>query len=307
MFTPIEPIDEVSTRRSVPTVTASEVIGTSPGLRRRAFQRIADGVISLVARKRLYRFWSFVHEVSLHGMGVLNCRPSTTGEAAFLQSVALMASEIPGPHCVVDVGANVGNYAADARAALPHARIVCLEPHPRTVAALRTRAAELRLDVVAKAAGREAGEMELHDWAFEPEGTEHATFYRDVIVTLDGYPSTSVRVPVTTVDAVMTERGIDRVLLLKIDTEGHELAVLQGASASLSRGAIEIVQLEFNEMNVISRTFFRDLLDPLAGYRIFRMLPDGLVLLDYSPRKSEIFGFQNLVAIRQDLARSLRV
>jgi FkbM family methyltransferase len=274
-------------------------------VRRRTFERIADACISLMARRRFYRFWSLVHEISLHGMGVLNYRAGTTGEAAFLRWLVEMAPRIPGPHCVLDVGANVGNYSAEVRAALPHARIVCLEPHPGTSEALRARAAALRLEVVAKAAGREPGELELHDWAVEPDGTEHATFYRDVILTLDRCPSASVRVPVTTVDAVMTDEGIERVLLLKIDTEGHELAVLQGASQSLARGVIDIVQLEFNEMNVISRTFFRDLLEPLAGYRIFRMLPDGLVALDYSPRRSEIFGFQNLIAVRQELTRTL--
>jgi FkbM family methyltransferase len=274
-------------------------------LRRRTFERLADACILLFARKRFYRFWSLVHKASLHGMGVLNYRHATTGEPAFLHWLVRMAPRIAGPHCILDVGANVGNYSAEVRAALPEARIVCLEPHPRTLKTLRARAADLGFEVVGKAAGREAGEMELHDWAFEPAGTEHATFYRDVIVTLDGCPSTSVRVPVTTLDTVLADNGIRHVLLLKIDTEGHELAVLQGASAALSRGAIDIVQFEFNEMNVISRTFFRDLLAPLDGYCIFRMLPNGLVPLDYSPRYSEIFGFQNLVAIRRDLVSTL--
>ena len=273
------------------------------GFRRRAVERLTDVGISLLVRKRFYRFWSLVHEASLHGMGVLNYRRDGTGERAFLQWLGRKARH-PGDPWILDVGANTGHYAADVRAVLPDARILCFEPHPRTLEKLQSRAAALRLDVIAMAAGREPGEVELHDRSADPDG-EHATLYRDVILTLDRRPSTSFRISVTTVDDVLAERGIDRVLLLKIDTEGHELAVLQGAGASLSRGAIDIVQLEFNEMNVFSRTFFRDLLEPLARYRLFRMLPDGLVALDYSPRKTEIFGFQNLVAIREDLVRTL--
>jgi FkbM family methyltransferase len=170
---------------------------------------------------------------------------------------------------------------------------------------LRSRASALGLDIVPKAVGREEGELELHDYD-HGEGSEHASLYREVITTIHARNPVSVRVPVTTVDAVLAERNIRRVLLLKIDTEGHERAVLEGARESLRRGAIDIVQLEFNEMNVVSRTFFRDLLELLAGYRIFRMLPDGLVPLSYSPRKVEIFAFQNIVAIREPLALHLR-
>ena len=85
--------------------------------------------------------------------------------------------------------------------------------------------------------------------------------------------------------------------LLKIDTEGHEFEVLKGAENLLKAGKIEMIHLEFNEMNVFSRVFFKDIWDYLPNYDLYRMLPDGLVhIKNYSPVFCEIFAYQNLVA-----------
>jgi len=268
-------------------------------------QRLADLWISTFSRKRLYPFWSFVHELSLHGMGIQNYRRSVTGEMHFLRWLSRESVRSGRPRWVIDIGANVGDYAASVRYAMPDARIVCFEPNPSTAARLKTRSEELRLDAVAMAVSRTAGSALLHDYADAPEGSEHATLHGNALAELTERRSTSVSVPVTTIDDVLSQRGIDRVLLVKVDTEGHELAVLEGAGHSLRRGAIDVVQLEFNEMHVFSRTFFHDLLDRLTGYQLFRMLPRDLVPLVYSPRKSEIFAFQNIVAVRTEMAGEL--
>jgi hypothetical protein len=45
---------------------------------------------------------------------------------------------------------------------------------------------------------------------------------------------------------VRRERGIERINLLKIDTEGFDLQVLEGAQESLRDGRIDFIYLEFN-------------------------------------------------------------
>ena len=85
--------------------------------------------------------------------------------------------------------------------------------------------------------------------------------------------------------------------MLKIDTEGHEFAVLRGASNLLKTGRIDVIHFEFNEMNVVSRVFFKDIWDFLPNYDFYRMLPDGLAQIkNYSPVFCEIFAYQNIVA-----------
>jgi hypothetical protein len=84
-------------------------------------------------------------------------------------------------------------------------------------------------------------------------------------------------VPITTVDAVVAERNIPKIDLLKIDVEGHELAVLAGAATTLKRRLIRLVQFEFGGCNLDTRTtlqdffyFFKD-----YGFAIALIQPSG--------------------------------
>jgi hypothetical protein len=105
------------------------------------------------------------------------------------------------------------------------------------------------------------------------------------------------KVRVVSLDEFVSQYPIDKIVLLKIDTEGHEFEVLKGAKKLLKSGKIEMIQLEFNEMNVISRVFFKDIWDLMPNYDFYRMLPDGLVRIEsYSPIFCEIFAYQNIIA-----------
>jgi FkbM family methyltransferase len=55
------------------------------------------------------------------------------------------------------------------------------------------------------------------------------------------------RVASVTVDRYLEEAGIDRVALMKVDVEGHELSVLRGASRSLEARSIRAVYFEYFE------------------------------------------------------------
>jgi hypothetical protein len=98
-------------------------------------------------------------------------------------------------------------------------------------------------------------------------------------------------------DLFCKERQISQIDFLKIDTEGHELSVLKGASHLISKKNIKLIQFEFNEMNVVSRAYMRDFLGLLANYQLHRLLPDGLLPLNDCVQDTELFGFQNIVAI----------
>ena len=99
---------------------------------------------------------------------------------------------------------------------------------------------------------------------------------------------------------------IDRISLLKIDTEGTEYDVLMGGKETLKQGKIDIIQFEFNEMNVYSRTFMKDFVEILPKYEFFRLMPYGLYPMgEYRPSTWEIFAFQNIAAIRKDIVSSI--
>ncbi len=86
---------------------------------------------------------------------------------------------------------------------------------------------------------------------------------------------------------------------MKLDTEGHELEVLKGATGLISQDAIGVIQFEFNEMNVLSRVFLRDFYRLLEGYYMYRLDSNRLVPLYRYSSENEIFRFQNFVAFNK--------
>jgi hypothetical protein len=103
-----------------------------------------------------------------------------------------------------------------------------------------------------------------------------------------------------TLDDFTEQAKLGSVDLLKIDTEGFELRVLQGARRLIDRDGLAMIQFEFNIMNVATRVFARDFLDLLPEYRFYRLLPAGLAPLGaYDAVYWEQFAYQNLVALHE--------
>lgn len=60
-----------------------------------------------------------------------------------------------------------------------------------------------------------------------------------------------------------------------------------------------MIVFEFHEMNVVIRAFMKDFQDLLEEYVFFRLLPGGLIKVPDNPLESEIFAFQNILAIQE--------
>ena len=83
----------------------------------------------------------------------------------------------------------------------------------------------------------------------------------------------------TPVDRYCDEHEIARIDLLKLDVEGHELDVLEGAARMLSRRQIGLITFEFGGTNIDSRVFFREIYNRLrqAEMTVGRITPSGYV------------------------------
>ncbi|MFN3077061.1 MAG: FkbM family methyltransferase, partial [Alphaproteobacteria bacterium] len=107
-------------------------------------------------------------------------------------------------------------------------------------------------------------------------------------------------VPITTLEQVCQENGINRIHYLKLDVEGHEVKALQGARSLLDDGRIDFVQFEFGGCNIDSKTYFQDFWYVLEKYRIHRIVKDGLFEIGKYTEKDEIFETQNFLAERRE-------
>ena len=147
---------------------------------------------------------------------------------------------------VIDVGAHIGKTTQRYRNAFPSSKIIAFEPTPDTFEQLSVNIHELR-DVKAEqmALGSVPGEAELIVYELSVlnslwESTANSYRYKT--------KGRKVTCKVDTLDAYCERNGIERIDLLKIDTEGSEIAVLQGASRMLSSDAARFVYAEFNEI-----------------------------------------------------------
>lgn len=141
------------------------------------------------------------------------------------------------PEVVFDVGAHRGQSTDRFLRWFPAARIYAFEPVSRTYAELERRFdGEGRVRTEQCAFGRVAGEATMR---LEGDSDMYA-------ITSGGAAGNGATEPVRveTVDGYATREQIARVGLLKIDTEGHDLAVLEGAQSLLAAGAIDLIQVE---------------------------------------------------------------
>lgn len=252
----------------------------------------------LFARTRFAKLNRFLFLVSLRGLGILNYGSlRASGERHFLERVLAIYARGGDASCVVlDVGANVGNYAREVLSITGNIAIHCFEPHPVNLEKLRHAVEPLGARVVPCAVGAAAGKLELFDYS-DQDGSSHASVYKEVFEKIHKRPHMSHTVDVITIDRFLERERIGHVALLKIDTEGHELAALVGAGQALREGRIDVVHFEFNEMNIASRTFLSDFFEALPGYLFYRLLGDGWIPLLDRPIEN-IFAYQNIVAVR---------
>lgn len=234
--------------------------------------------------------------MSLAGMGIGSAvwPFDESGESVFIGRFARWAATQPAPTITcVDVGANEGGYAELLLDAVgPRGEVHCFEPASETVASLRRRLA-LRdgATVHGAAVGATAGTVVLHTVPGHSQlASLHGFADRDVV---------EERVPVVTMDDWALQQGVTHVHLMKVDVEGAEADVLQGATALLGAGAIDIVQFEFGARNLRAGGSLRDLYDLLPGYRIHRLVVDGLHPLGAYRETLEIpISATNFVAVR---------
>jgi FkbM family methyltransferase len=227
----------------------------------------------------------------------------TSGEAWVLANVVSAACKGTTSPVVFDVGANVGDYALLTKQFLPAAQVYAFEPARNTYDQL-TSHLRGKADVKTYNIGFSDSERTVQLFSYEIEGNEVSLLssidQRQATQVVEVAASATEEILVKTIDGFCVENGIKRIDFLKIDVEGHELAVLRGARDMLGKGLIPIIQFEFGPANIYSRTFFFDFWTLLSGdYDIFRIIPAGIAPISYYGEHLEIFLTTNYLALKK--------
>jgi len=182
---------------------------------------------------------------------------ASSGEAAIFAKLKERSESIQ-TLCMFDVGANKGQFLTLAQTCLSGREfaIHSFEPGRKTYEQLCENARRYgNVTLNNYGFGREPGYLELF---YDTAGSGLASLTKRRLDHIGVHMDGSEKVKISTIDDYCSVNHIDRINLLKIDVEGHELDVLNGANKMFSESAIDMVTFEFGGCNIDTRTFMQD-------------------------------------------------
>lgn len=189
---------------------------------------------------------SFGHRITVFTNDVIGKKIARVGlyEKENLEYLNALLTRIDAP-VVLDIGANIGNHslALATQAAAVHA----FEPLPEVVAVLEHNVRQNGLE-----------NIHVHPYALSDENSE-AVLYQNRSGNVGGSSFDrnsgdveAVNVPKRVGDEVVGELGLERIDLVKIDVEAHELYVLTGLMNTLQKQR-PFIMMEWADQLTIER------------------------------------------------------
>lgn len=146
--------------------------------------------------------------------------------------------------CIIDIGANSGEFALLARAAFPTARIISFEPQPEAFAALtKTMRKDAHFQSFQVALGEEESTAIMHVSAFSPSSS----------FMVQSPDSVALEMKIEKLDRYENLISITDTTILKLDVEGYELAILKGAELFIRKS--DYIYIECRTTDPIGCTF----------------------------------------------------
>jgi FkbM family methyltransferase len=228
---------------------------------------------------------------------------ASNGERRAIDIVLAEAAE----PTLLDIGAHVGHWSLTAASCLRGpGRIFALEParasHAKLIEAVRAHPAIRCFSV---GLSNRSGTMAIAHSDDNPQKTsveiDAARTLNTKIGDYRSEPGDFLRG-----DEFCARHAIARVNFLKVDTEGHDLRVLEGFADMLGQGRIDVVQFEYNRLNLFSKALLHDFYlllnsSPASpAFHIGRIFPSSIRFKRYEPA-DENFIDGNFLVVRTEL------
>ena len=269
------------------------------------YKKLSIIYVFVFGRKSMQFFNDIVLSLSLNAKGFKNYgNLNLTGEKRFIK---LIGKEI---NFSIDIGANVGKYTK-LLLTETNSEVIAFEPLPKAFEELKEikKNFSSRFNVYNIGIGNRNSNLELN---YSAEKSELASFIADLdkLSFIDSKNNKKIIVEVMTLDSFFkkyeqTYKGKE-IDLLKIDTEGFELEVLNGASETLINKKPKFIQIEFNWHQLFREQTIYKFSKILSNYEVFKILPFGNSLIKIDPKRPEsnIFHLSNFVFIRKDISKN---
>lgn len=142
---------------------------------------------------------------------------------------------------------------------------------------------------------------------YDKEGSKLASLYKRDLKNYFIEMNKSEKVETIRLDDYINEHQIQQIHLLKMDTEGHELAVLKSVGTYLNSNFIDFIQFEYGGTYLDANIRLFDMYEILekAGFKVGKLNANGIKLGSYEP-EMEDYRYANYVAISQRIVNSIK-
>ena len=272
---------------------------------RKYFRMMINYLVNKIAGKKEFQwFFERLHQFSITGMNFSNIDIESNGEKEVIKYVASHIGKDVNP-VIFDVGANVGDYSKEVFSVLgENTRLHCFEPSKKAFILLGENLKNYQ-------------NVKLYNIGFGEENKTAVLFSNEKGSVLGSLYSRKLKhhgigmdqqedIIVRRLDDFFKENNVNHIHLLKIDVEGNEMNVLRGAENIITSGMADFIQFEFGGTDIDSRTFFKDFFDFLnPNYNIYRILKNGLFLIDKYDERYEVFMAINYLAVSRNYMQSI--
>jgi FkbM family methyltransferase len=209
-----------------------------------------------------------------------------------------LIGQFPNDGVYVDVGYHRGEWSANVLAQHPGARIVAFDPWPDASGYYESSPQKKNIEFYAVALADRDGTSTFYDYRNACNSLARRDLQR--VAPENEYPVT-----VTTLDAWCREHDVRYIDLLKVDVEGYDLPVLEGAVGLLNSGAIGAFVFEYDDAWIYSRRLLGDAatLIEAAGYQLAKLFNGFVVPFEYRI-DHETFGPAMYVGISPELRKN---
>jgi FkbM family methyltransferase len=230
--------------------------------------------------------------------------PESSGERILVKLLQEKSARVGRTLTIFDVGANSGQFSSLLLRGLGGTpfRIHAFEPSAVTFQALtQTHGGDARLTLNNLGLGEEKGAMTLYS---DADASGLASLYPRQLAHFGVSLARTEMVAIDTLEAYCDREEIDRIDLLKLDVEGHELDVLRGADGLIRAARIDMITFEFGGCNIDSRSFLQDFFyffKERGAFDLYRITPSGyLAPVSQYSEVYEQFRTTNFLAFRRE-------
>ena len=181
---------------------------------------------------------------------------------------------------ILDIGASNGKWSIHTMDVFPSASYLAIEPlHERKDALENLKKRYSNFDYVLCVAGDTDDQEVTLNVSDDLDGS-----------TVDGTGGELRKVPVRTVDAIISERKLGGPFLLKFDTHGYEIPILNGARDTLDRTNVIVMEVYNFEITDLAKRFHEMCLHmEKLGFRCYDIANPMLRLYDKAFWQMDIF------------------